>query len=289
MSVWLSQTEKKKNSIYYVTFVSCRFITCFLPATRCVYLFDALPYKHLLQMSAGIGSAMGACYASVYWCIFPPTVQETVVPRLQDCQDSLTERLSKLKQQEGEIRETMLANRMSRDRTKLRRLLLQRNSILKDIQVTEATLCTVDRQISLFERSNLDSIIIDTLQSSSAALSNMRSELPGIDRVEDITETLQNRMQEVNEITETVASALQRGLDEDYSTLDKDLDDFFAEELGEPPSSTLASAAVPLAKNTTSEKTVLAASVVSLEKNTMSERENDEVDDARETDRLLAT
>jgi hypothetical protein len=43
---------------------------------------------------------------------------------------------------------------------------------------------------------------------------------------EEITEALQQRMQEANELTDSVASVLQVGVDQDMEALDKDLQAF---------------------------------------------------------------
>lgn len=173
-------------------------------------------------------------------------------------QDSLQDRLGKLKQCEHELLTEMKALRTHHDRTRLSSVFLevsfslrartaadcaetlsvfpspicpQYKSTVRDVAVTENTLWTVDRQLQLFERSDLDALIIGTLQSSTAALNGLSKNLPGVENVDELTETLQNRMQEVNEMTETVAGALQRGLDDDYSNIETELDAFLDDEL----------------------------------------------------------
>eukprot|EP00961_Rhodomonas_salina_P070475 946009-Rhodomonas_salina.2 len=74
---------------------------------------------------------MGGAYASFYWCLYPPSAQERVVPRLQDCQDNLQDRLAKLQQRSHEIRNEMGVLRNHRDKTRLRRLFLEYKSISK--------------------------------------------------------------------------------------------------------------------------------------------------------------
>eukprot|EP00961_Rhodomonas_salina_P293266 3933610-Rhodomonas_salina.4 len=177
----------------------------------------------------------GNTYTSMYWCLFPPSQQEHVVPRLQDCQDSLQDRLGKLQQRHVELSTEMKTLKNCRDRTKLRRMFLEYKSITKDIGVTENTLWLVDRQLQLFERSTLDSLVIDTLHSSCSALNGIALEVPGVQTVEELTDTLQNRMQEINDVNDSMSVALQRGLDDDLSTLEKDLNDFL--ELDDAPDS----------------------------------------------------
>jgi hypothetical protein len=66
------------------------------------------------------------------------------VPRLYECQDSLQDRLSKLRDRESELTKELLALRNSRDRSKLRRVWMERRSIVRDTKVTENTLWTIE-------------------------------------------------------------------------------------------------------------------------------------------------
>jgi len=169
----------------------------------------------------------GNAYTSAYWCLFPATPQEDAVPRLQDCQDNLQDRLEKLRQRETELKDELMQLRNKRDRSKLRRVWMERQSIVRDVKITENTLWTIERQIALFERSDLDTLIINSMRASNAALQDL-AEKSGysINNVEDITETLQQRMQEANEITESVSSVLQTGIDQDMECLEKELEMF---------------------------------------------------------------
>eukprot|EP00961_Rhodomonas_salina_P174715 2356614-Rhodomonas_salina.9 len=183
-----------------------------------------------------------------------------------DCQENLLERLERLQNREAELEADVKRNRQTRDKSKLRRLFIEYKSVKRDVAVTENTLWTVERQLQLFERSDLDNLIITTLQSSCVALRDVSSETNIAREVEDLTETLQHRMQEVNEVNETVSQALYKGLEvsnsnpflnsppppyttpplvetltkpcvvgmcssqDDVSNLDQELEDFFASE-----------------------------------------------------------
>eukprot|EP00961_Rhodomonas_salina_P064141 862360-Rhodomonas_salina.5 len=225
----------------------------------------------------------GGWYASAYWCLFPEPQQDRVIPQLQDCQENLLERLERLQNREAELEADVKKNRQTRDKSKLRRLFIEYKSVKRDVAVTENTLWTVERQLQLFERSDLDNLIITTLQSSCVALRDVSSETNIAREVEDLTETLQNRMQEVNEVNETVSQALYKGLEvsncnplctplppsvaslqkpcvvvcaclwqDDVSNLDQELEDFFAsEDVDEKTTGNDRLSTVPLTAHTT--------------------------------------
>jgi hypothetical protein len=147
-------------------------------------------------------------------------------------QDTLQERLGKLNQRQADLKIDLLKMKNSRDRSRQKRMFIEYKSISRDIQVTENTLWTIDRQLNLLERSDLDSFIIETLQSTNVALGDLSKDATSLNNIEEITETLQNRMQDANEITELVSGALDKGLssfDNDLDVLEKELDDFLNE------------------------------------------------------------
>jgi hypothetical protein len=186
-------------------------------------------------MMRSIVDICGGAYSTVYWCIYPPTVQEEMVPNLQDCQDDLQDRLQRMRNRSLELRSELEILKTNRDKTRIRRKFLEFKNNEKDIAITENTLFTVDRQIELFERSKLDGIIIDTLRKSSTALKELKGSIPELSNVEDVTETLANRMSDVNEITQTLSTALSKGLEDDFSTLEDELEEFLRDgEENEP-------------------------------------------------------
>jgi hypothetical protein len=139
----------------------------------------------------------------------------------------LHDRLEKLRVRERELCAELVQQKNRRDRAKLRRLWMERTSVLRDVKVTENTLWTIERQLVLFERSDLDALVINSLKASTHALQEMASRggYSAVD-AEEITEALQQRMQEANELTDSVASVLQVGVDQDMDALDKDLQAF---------------------------------------------------------------
>jgi hypothetical protein len=181
------------------------------------------------MMRAAI-DCLGVTYTTFYWCLYPPSTREEVVPNLQDCQDDLQDRLQRMRARLEELRVELRLLKTNRDKAKLRRKFLEFKSIEKDIAVTENTLFTIDRQIELFERSKLDGLIIDTLRKSSSALQELKGSIPELANVEDVTDTLANRMSEVNDITQTLSTALSKGLDDDFSTLEDELEEFLRED-----------------------------------------------------------
>eukprot|EP00961_Rhodomonas_salina_P081545 1096571-Rhodomonas_salina.1 len=174
-------------------------------------------------------NTFGNTYTSLYWCLFPATPQEEAVPRLQDCQDNLQDRLGKLHTSEHELRSELFQLRNRKDRSRLRRVWLERQSIVRDIKVTENTLWTIERQIALFERSDLDALIINSLKASNLALQDI-AERGGysVGHVEEVTDALVQRMQEAHDITENVSGVLQTGLDQDMDGLEQELEQFLS-------------------------------------------------------------
>jgi hypothetical protein len=181
-------------------------------------------------MMRGVVELVGGAYTTFYWCIYPPSTQEEVMPNLQDCQDDLQDRLQKMRSRSRELRDELKTLKTNRDKTKIRRKFLEFKSVEKDIGVTENTLFTIDRQIELFERSKLDGLIIDTLKKSSTALQELKGSIPELAHVENVTEMLANRMSDVDDITQTLSTALSRGLEDDFSTLEDELNEFLKED-----------------------------------------------------------
>lgn len=138
----------------------------------------------------------------------------TLISKLTVCQETLESRLSDLREKQRECEKQMREKRMSKENTLLRRLIMEYKAIKRDILVTENTLFICDRQIGLIERNELDTLVVETLKSSSNALSELNTDPNMLQTVEEITEQLQNRMSEMDEINETMGSALNRGVEE---------------------------------------------------------------------------
>lgn len=98
---------------------------------------------------------------------------------------------------------------------------------------------TIERQLALFERSDLDALVVNSLKASTQALQELAEKVRAvsvafcvflwgciicvyvyawqggysIQNVEDVTSALEDRMREAHEMTETVGNALQSGLE----------------------------------------------------------------------------
>eukprot|EP00961_Rhodomonas_salina_P143533 1931577-Rhodomonas_salina.6 len=173
---------------------------------------------------------LAGAYTKAYWCLFPPSAKDNVVPELQDCLDHLVDRLGELQEKEKAVSTELHLLKNKRDRTKLRRLFIERRDLHRDIAVTENTVFTVEKQLHLLSRRGLDNMVVGALHNSVSVLNNMQQDIPTVDEVERLTTTLQDRMQEVSEINDCVSGALQRGLDEDFGNLEEELDAFLKEE-----------------------------------------------------------
>lgn len=224
-----------------------------------IYSFLGTRPVHRNSKMTQLAALFGSAYSSFYWCLFPVEPHINIVPKLHDCQDNLQDRLGKLQLRHRELQEEMKAQKTSRDRTKLKRMFLEYKSIAKDMQVTENTLWMVDRQIALLDRTELDTIVIDTLRSSVNVLNQVQSEDLSLDTVETLTETLQNRMGEIKEMNDSVSSALERGLESDLHNIEEELDDFLFNDVEPvPPPGTLPWANVmhniPLSADSTTKK-----------------------------------
>lgn len=199
---------------------------------------------------------LGGAYTSVYWCVYPPDaeVTEQVVPRLEECHDQLQERLTGLQQRQTELRSELSSLRGTRQTAKLRRTFMEYKSVSQDAKVTETTLWTVERQLQLLSRTELDSVVIQTLKSSNSLLQDVSKYGDMASTVEELTETLQTRMQEINEMNEAVATSIERTGGSDLGELEQELEDFFAsgecdEVVTEPRKTSANLASIPAANS----------------------------------------